>query len=173
MSLVIDYVRARPGATALLTSVHPGEDESPMGFYRKLGFIDTGVDHIDTERIMRLPSSRDGPGGWNLRRAPAGDRLLQWAASGDEAQRSYRSSSSLWLRWRKAVVKDPFTAVYEARRRLIPDPIWYGLALLVIGIAVADSIPHGPFLALGLCVAAAGAVGGVVGMRRRTQRRPR
>ncbi len=55
MSLVIDYVRARPGATELLTSVHPGEEESPMGFYRKLGFIDTGVDHVDTERILRLP----------------------------------------------------------------------------------------------------------------------
>ena len=55
MALVIDYVRTRPGATELLTSVHPGEAESPMGFYRKLGFIDTGVDHIDTERIMRLP----------------------------------------------------------------------------------------------------------------------
>lgn len=55
MALVIDYVRTRPGATELLTSVHPGEAQSPMGFYRKLGFIDTGVDHIDAERIMRLP----------------------------------------------------------------------------------------------------------------------
>lgn len=49
---VIDYVRSRPNATALLTSYVPGEG-SPMGFYRKLGFEETGVVH-GTEKEMKL-----------------------------------------------------------------------------------------------------------------------
>ncbi|WP_066363777.1 GNAT family N-acetyltransferase [Herbidospora mongoliensis] len=49
-----DYLSTRPGAIELLTSVHPGEIGSPMGFYLRLGFQDTGVDH-DGERVLRLP----------------------------------------------------------------------------------------------------------------------
>lgn len=49
---VIDYVRTRPGADALLTSCVPGEG-SPMGFYRKLGFEETGVVHGE-EKEMKL-----------------------------------------------------------------------------------------------------------------------
>nr|WP_062339586.1 GNAT family N-acetyltransferase [Herbidospora sakaeratensis] len=52
-----DYLRTRPGATELLTSVHPGEIGSPMGFYLRLGFEDTGVDH-EGERVLRVPLNR-------------------------------------------------------------------------------------------------------------------
>ncbi|MCW2741093.1 MAG: GCN5-related N-acetyltransferase [Blastococcus sp.] len=38
---VIDHVRARPGATQLTVSVHPGEG-SPGPFYEALGFLATG-----------------------------------------------------------------------------------------------------------------------------------
>jgi len=51
---IIEYVRTRPDAEDLLTSVVPGEEGSPMGFYLGLGFIDTGVDH-EGERVLRLP----------------------------------------------------------------------------------------------------------------------
>jgi diamine N-acetyltransferase len=53
VALLIDYVRARPGATELLVSYHPGED-SPRDFYRKLGFQETG-DMLDDEVVLRLP----------------------------------------------------------------------------------------------------------------------
>jgi diamine N-acetyltransferase len=51
---VLAYVRTRPAAEELLTSVAAGEEGSPMGFYLRLGFIDTGVDH-EGERVLRLP----------------------------------------------------------------------------------------------------------------------
>jgi diamine N-acetyltransferase len=54
MDLVVAYVRGRPGATELLTSVVSGEEGSPTGFYRRLGFLDTGTDH-EGERVLRLP----------------------------------------------------------------------------------------------------------------------
>jgi diamine N-acetyltransferase len=41
LKLVMDYVRTRPGGTALLTSVVPG-DGTPGPFYEKLGFVYTG-----------------------------------------------------------------------------------------------------------------------------------
>jgi diamine N-acetyltransferase len=41
VELLIDYVRTRPGATALMTSWVPG-DGGPAEFYRKLGFEPTG-----------------------------------------------------------------------------------------------------------------------------------
>ena len=41
VELLIDYVRTRPGATALMTSWVPGDD-GPAEFYRKLGFELTG-----------------------------------------------------------------------------------------------------------------------------------
>lgn len=50
---IVEYVRTRPGATELLTSVHPGEADSPMGFYLRYGFRDAGFDH-DGERVLRL-----------------------------------------------------------------------------------------------------------------------
>jgi diamine N-acetyltransferase len=50
---VVDYVRTRPSATELLTSVHPGDEGSPMGFYRRYGFVDAGFDH-EGERVLRL-----------------------------------------------------------------------------------------------------------------------
>jgi diamine N-acetyltransferase len=52
LQLLIDHVRTRPGATALLTSCVPG-DGSPCPFYEKMGFVPTGeVD--DGELVMRL-----------------------------------------------------------------------------------------------------------------------
>jgi diamine N-acetyltransferase len=41
VELLTDYVRTRPGATALMTSWVPG-DGGPAEFYRKLGFEPTG-----------------------------------------------------------------------------------------------------------------------------------
>lgn len=52
LQLLIDYVRALPGATELLLSYVP-EDGSPEPFYRSLGFIDTGEIH-DGENVMKL-----------------------------------------------------------------------------------------------------------------------
>jgi diamine N-acetyltransferase len=51
---VLEYVRTRPGAKDFKTSVVAGEEASPMGFYLRLGFVDTGVDH-EGERVLRLP----------------------------------------------------------------------------------------------------------------------
>ncbi|WP_459804807.1 GNAT family N-acetyltransferase [Herbidospora sp. RD11066] len=54
LAALVGYLATRPAATELLTSVQPGEDGSPMGFYLRLGFQDTGTDH-DGERVLRLP----------------------------------------------------------------------------------------------------------------------
>lgn len=51
LELVIEYVRTRPGATALLTSVVPG-DGSPGSFYEKLGFVYTGTED-EGELVMQ------------------------------------------------------------------------------------------------------------------------
>jgi diamine N-acetyltransferase len=52
LDLLIEYVRTRPGAVELLTSVHqaPG---GPQGFYEKMGFVLTG-DLEEGEALMRL-----------------------------------------------------------------------------------------------------------------------
>lgn len=51
LELVLDHVRTRPGATALMTSVVKGEG-GPGPFYEKLGFVYTGeVD--EGELVMR------------------------------------------------------------------------------------------------------------------------
>ena len=42
LDLVVDYVRTRPGARELQTSVAPGSEGSPMGFYLGYGFTPTG-----------------------------------------------------------------------------------------------------------------------------------
>lgn len=52
IELLIDYVKARPGARELLTSYVPIEG-GPEGFYRRMGFEPTGeVD--DGEIVVRL-----------------------------------------------------------------------------------------------------------------------
>lgn len=51
MELLIEHVKARPGASALLTSFVPG-DGGPEKFYRRLGFEPTG-DILDEEMVMR------------------------------------------------------------------------------------------------------------------------
>ena len=51
LNQIIEYVRTRPGAHELLTSVVPGEG-SPGPFYEKLGFTYTG-DIDEGERVMR------------------------------------------------------------------------------------------------------------------------
>ncbi len=53
LNQVIAYVRERPGAQELLTSVVPGEG-SPGAFYEKLGFAYTG-EMDEGERVMRKP----------------------------------------------------------------------------------------------------------------------
>lgn len=52
LKLLIEHVKTRPGATALLTSCVPGEG-SPGKFYEKVGFSYTG-DMEDDELVMRL-----------------------------------------------------------------------------------------------------------------------
>jgi diamine N-acetyltransferase len=58
--LVGEHVRSRPDARVLLTSVVPGP-ASPIGFYLRQGFRDTGVMHLG-ERVLELDlGSRDRP----------------------------------------------------------------------------------------------------------------
>jgi len=53
LDLCVAYVRTRPNAEALLTSVvqSPG---SPLPFYLKYGFVSTGA-IVDDELVLRLP----------------------------------------------------------------------------------------------------------------------
>jgi len=51
LALLIEYVRALPGATELLLSYVP-EAGNPEPFYRSLGFVDTGEIH-DGEHVMK------------------------------------------------------------------------------------------------------------------------
>ncbi len=52
MELLTEHVRKQPGAARLETSCVPGPD-SPIGFYRSLGFEDTGVVEHD-ENVLAL-----------------------------------------------------------------------------------------------------------------------
>jgi len=52
MHLLIEHVKGRPNATAFDTSCVPGEG-SPLGFYTKLGFRETG-DWDEGEMVLRL-----------------------------------------------------------------------------------------------------------------------
>jgi diamine N-acetyltransferase len=52
LDLVVDYVRTRPNAETLFTSVVPGE-RSPVGFYVKYGFVPTGA-VFDGEPVLAL-----------------------------------------------------------------------------------------------------------------------
>lgn len=53
LDLVVEYVRRRPGAVELVTSVVPGEG-SPMSFYERSGFHPTGG-MLDREHVYVLP----------------------------------------------------------------------------------------------------------------------
>jgi diamine N-acetyltransferase len=53
LDLTVAYVRTRPNAERLYTSVVPG-DGSPKGFYEKYGFVPTGTVH-DDEPVYELP----------------------------------------------------------------------------------------------------------------------
>ncbi len=48
-----EYLRTRPGADELMTSVVPG-DGSPLPFYLRYGFERTG-EWFDHEQVLRLP----------------------------------------------------------------------------------------------------------------------
>ena len=52
LDLLCDYLRIRPGADWLYTSVVPGPG-SPLGFYRAYGFDETGA-WFDHEQVLRL-----------------------------------------------------------------------------------------------------------------------
>jgi diamine N-acetyltransferase len=54
---LVEYLRTRPGADTLVTSVVPGEG-SPLGFYLRYGFVATGQ-MFDREQVltMRLPTA--------------------------------------------------------------------------------------------------------------------
>ena len=53
LDLVTEYLRGRPGADVLVTSIVPGEG-SPHGFYLNYGFEATG-EWLNHEQVMRLP----------------------------------------------------------------------------------------------------------------------
>lgn len=53
LDLVVAYLRTRPGADALVTSIVPGGG-SPLGFYLRYGFRQTG-EMFDHEQVLRLP----------------------------------------------------------------------------------------------------------------------
>jgi diamine N-acetyltransferase len=53
LEILIEYVKTRPNATELLTSVHVAEG-GPQEFYERMGFALTG-DWEEGEAIMRLP----------------------------------------------------------------------------------------------------------------------
>jgi diamine N-acetyltransferase len=55
LEILIEYVKTRPNASELLTSVHVAEG-GPQGFYEKLGFRLTG-DWEEGEALMRLQLS--------------------------------------------------------------------------------------------------------------------
>jgi len=58
LDLLTRYLRTRPGADELVTSVVPGEG-SPLGFYVRYGFTPTD-EWFDHEQVLRLPL-RDRP----------------------------------------------------------------------------------------------------------------
>jgi len=52
LDLVVERVRALPGARELISSYVPGED-SPRDFYVRYGFVETG-EVEEGERVIRL-----------------------------------------------------------------------------------------------------------------------
>lgn len=53
LDLVVDYVRSRPDAHTLFTSVADGVEGSPFGFYVRYGFVLTG-EVFEGERVLAL-----------------------------------------------------------------------------------------------------------------------
>ena len=53
LDALVEYVRGRPGAEALLTSAGQGEG-SPQPFYERYGFVPSGQIH-EGEVVLRLP----------------------------------------------------------------------------------------------------------------------
>jgi diamine N-acetyltransferase len=58
LDALVEYVRTRPGADALLTSAGQGEG-SPQPFYERYGFVPTGKIH-EGEVVLRLDLSSRG-----------------------------------------------------------------------------------------------------------------
>jgi diamine N-acetyltransferase len=56
LDLVVEYLRTRPGADVLVTSIVPG-DGSPLGFYLAYGFEPTG-EWFDHEQVLALRLDR-------------------------------------------------------------------------------------------------------------------
>lgn len=54
LDLVVDYVRSRPSAQRLLSSLVPGTTASPREFYLRYGFRLTGA-WFEGEEVMDLP----------------------------------------------------------------------------------------------------------------------
>jgi diamine N-acetyltransferase len=57
LELLLDHVRARPGAVALTLSYVPG-DGGPGAFYERMGFAHTGEADEDGELLMRIGLER-------------------------------------------------------------------------------------------------------------------
>lgn len=57
LDLVVDHVRGRPGATALVSSYVPGE-HGPRAFYLSYGFVETG-EVEEGEVVIRLALAAD------------------------------------------------------------------------------------------------------------------
>jgi diamine N-acetyltransferase len=66
LDLVVEYVRARPGATELLSSYVPGDD-GPGPFYLRYGFVETG-DVDEGETVIRLALEPRGGKGMEVSR---------------------------------------------------------------------------------------------------------
>ncbi len=49
LDLLVEHVRARPGAKELLSSYVPGDD-GPGEFYRRYGFVETG--EVDEDEVV-------------------------------------------------------------------------------------------------------------------------
>jgi diamine N-acetyltransferase len=58
LDLLVEYLRTRPGAETLVTSVALGHG-SPLGFYLRYGFEETG-EMFDSERVLVLRLSPTG-----------------------------------------------------------------------------------------------------------------
>jgi diamine N-acetyltransferase len=57
LDLVVEYFRGRPGVDVLSTSAGQGEG-SPLAFYERYGFVQTGDIVFDNEVLLRLTLSK-------------------------------------------------------------------------------------------------------------------
>lgn len=67
LDLVVAYLKTRPDADLLMTSVVPG-DGSPLGFYLRYGFRPTG-ENFGREQVLRLRLTYDPTTGSSLSRS--------------------------------------------------------------------------------------------------------